>query len=223
MKMTNGRNLMVYRLWAPIYDSTVNRGFMAGRRRASVLLNPQAGERVLLPGVGTGADLPLLPPGVNATGIDISPAMLARAALKLQRSPARIELLQGDAQLSLVEDSTFDAAILNLILSVIPDGKACLVSTLRALKPGGRLVIFDKFLSDGNQASPARRLINIFSTLFGTDINRRLGDLMHGCPCRIVHEEPSLGGGLYRVVLLRKTEEVPSPSAAVPARMTSVT
>lgn len=223
MKMTNDRNLMVYRLWAPIYDSTVNRAFMAGRRRAIALLSLQAGERVLLPGVGTGADLPLLPGGINAIGIDISPAMLARAALKLPRSPARIELLQGDAQLSLMEDSTFDAAILNLILSVIPDGKACLASTLRALKPGGRLVIFDKFLPDGNQATPARRLINIFSMLFGTDLNRRLGDLRRGFPCQIVHEESSIGGGLYKVVLLRRTEEALPLSGKKHASMTSVT
>lgn len=205
MKMTNHWNRFIYRLWAPIYDSTVNRIFMPGRKRALELLNPQAGERILLVGVGTGADLLFLPAGVEATGIDLSPQMLAKARLKLDRCPASIRLIQGDAQRMLVDAASFDAVILNLILSVIPDGNACLKSALGALKPGGRAVIFDKFLPGAGSVSPIRRFINVFSTLLGTDINRRLGDMMKDCPCEIVHDEPSIGGGLYRVILVRKT------------------
>lgn len=65
-------------------------------------------------------------------------------------------------------------------------------------------MIFDKFLPEGKSASPFRKIFNFFSTRLGTDINRRLSDLMKGCPCEIVHDEPSIGGGMYRVVLLRK-------------------
>lgn len=206
MRMTNERNRLVYRLWAPIYDATVGSFFLPGRRRAIELLDLQPGERVLLPGIGTGEDLLLLPAGVHATGIDLSPAMLARARSKLPHTRARVELLEGDAQAPLADEDAFDAAVLNLILSVIPDGRACLRSTLRALKPGGRIVIFDKFLPEGTQPSPARRLTNVFSTLFGTDINRRLGDLMAGLPCRMEIDEPSLAAGLYRVILLCKMD-----------------
>ncbi len=63
MKMTNRRNRFIYQLWAPVYDGTVNILFMRGRRRAMNLVDLQPGESVLLVGVGTGADLPLLPPG----------------------------------------------------------------------------------------------------------------------------------------------------------------
>lgn len=204
MKMTNHWNRFIYRLWAPVYDSTVNHFFMPGRKRALQLLNLQPGEKVLLIGVGTGADLPFLPAGVDATGIDISPEMLARARLKLDLCPATVKLIQGDAQASLVEEETFDAIILNLILSVIPDGNACLQSALRALKPNGRAVIFDKLLPEGKSASIARKFFNLFSTMFGTDINRRLNDLLQGCPCEIIHSEPSIGSGLYRIILLQK-------------------
>lgn len=206
MKMTNRWNLFIYRLWAPVYDPTVNRIFMPGRRHAVKLLDLKRGERVLIPGVGTGADLPLLPAGVEATGIDLSPEMLVKARLKLDRCPASVKLIEGDAQALLVEPASYDAVILNLILSVIPDGNACLRSALRALKPGGRVVIFDKFLPEGGTVSSGRRLMNFFSTLFGTDINRRMCDLMKDCPCVMTHDEPSIGGGLYRVILLRKTE-----------------
>jgi phosphatidylethanolamine/phosphatidyl-N-methylethanolamine N-methyltransferase len=205
MKMNNRWNNFIYRLWAPIYDSTVNRIFMPGRKRAMSLLNLQAGERVLIVGVGTSADLPFLPAGVHAIGIDLSPEMLAKARLKLDPCLAAVKLIQGDAQTLLVDEASFDAVILNLILSVIPDGNACLQSAMRALKPGGRAVIFDKFLPEGKSPSLVRRILNIFSTLLGTDINRRLSDLMRDRPCEITHDEPSIAGGIYRVVMLNKT------------------
>ncbi len=202
--MNNRWNRFIYCLWAPVYDATVNRLFMPGRRRAIALLRLQPGEKVLLPGVGTGADLPLLPPGVYATGIDLSPDMLAKARLKLPACPASITLIQGDAQSLLVDPGSCDAVVLNLILSVIPDGRACLESAFRALKPGGRVVIFDKFLAEGQNASPVRAFLNVFSTLLGTDINRRLGDLMRGHCFNLTHDEPSLANGMYRVILLSK-------------------
>ena len=204
MKMTNRWNQIIYSLWAPVYDSTINRLFMPGRKRAMELLYLQAGESVLIIGVGTGADLPLLPAGVDATGIDLSPEMLDKARLKLNRCSASIKLIQGDAQGLLVDEASFDAVILNLILSVVPDGNACLQSALRALKPGGRSVIFDKFLPEGKSTSFGRRFLNIFSTLLGTDINRRLSDLTKGCPCAITHDEPSILKGMYRISLLEK-------------------
>ncbi|HET9913565.1 MAG TPA: methyltransferase domain-containing protein [Anaerolineales bacterium] len=204
MKMTNHWNQFIYRLWAPVYDVSVDRLFAPGRRRAMQLLDLKPGERVLIPGVGTGADLPLLPTDVEATGIDLSPAMLAKARLKLDHCPATVKLIEGDAQALIVEPASYDAAILNLILSVIPDGNTCLRSTLRALKPNGRVVIFDKFLPGEASASIGRRFMNLFSTLFGTDINRRLSDLMKDCPCVVTHDEPSIAGGMYRVILLKK-------------------
>jgi phosphatidylethanolamine/phosphatidyl-N-methylethanolamine N-methyltransferase len=204
MKMTNRWNRFIYRLWAPIYDSTINHFFMPGRKRALELLGLQPGEKALLIGVGTGADLPFLPTGVDATGIDLSPEMLAKARLKLDRYPATVKLIQGDAQALLLEESSFDAVILNLILSIIPDGNACLQSALRALKPNGRAVIFDKFLPDEKATSLSRKFFNIFSTMLGTDLNRRLSDLMQDCLCQIIHSEPSIGKGMYRIILLKK-------------------
>ena len=147
------------------------------------ILALQSGDRVLLVGVGTGADLPLLPDGVEATGIDLSLEMLAKARQKLPLPGRKVDLLQGDAQQLLVGESGFDAVIFNLILSVIPDGGACLRENLRALKPGGRAVVFDKFLPDDGKLTIGRRLLNLGSTLFGTDITRRFGDLSRRVSC----------------------------------------
>lgn len=202
MKMTNRWNRLIYRLWAPIYDSTVGHFFLPGRMRAIEMLNLQPGERVLLVGVGTGADLPLLPKGVQAVGVDISADMLAKARRKLPLPGLEVTLLQGDAQKLLVNEAAFDVVIFNLILSVIPDGAACLRENLRALKPGGRAVVFDKFLPDTGRLTLGRRLLNLGSTLFGTDITRRFGDLARGAKIQIVQDEPSLLHGTYRVILL---------------------
>lgn len=202
MKMTNRWNRLIYRLWALIYDSTVGHFFLPGRMRAIEMLNLQPGEHVLLVGVGTGADLPLLPKGVQAVGVDISADMLAKARQKLPLPGLEVTLLQGDAQKLLVNEAAFDVVIFNLILSVIPDGAACLRENLRALKPGGRAVVFDKFLPDTGRLTLGRRLLNLGSTLFGTDITRRFGDLARGAKIQIVQDEPSLLHGTYRVILL---------------------
>lgn len=202
MKMTNRWNLFIYRLWAPIYDSTVGNFFLKGRKRTIEVLNLQPDERVLLVGVGTGADLALLPQGVQAVGIDISDDMLTKARQKLPLPGREVTLLQGDAQQLLVEEATFDVVVFNLILSVVPDGAACLRENLCALKPGGRAVVFDKFLPDTGHLTLGRRLLNLGSMLFGTDITRRFGDLARGLNVQVVHDEPSLLHGMYRVILL---------------------
>ncbi len=220
MKMTNAWNRIVYRLWAPVYDATISRLYNSGRRRAIELLAPQPGERILIVGVGTGADLPLLPAGVAAVGIDLSPAMLAKARKKLLPCRAAVWLVQGDAQSVLVAEQSFDAAILNLILSVVPDGQACLQSALWALKPGGRAVIFDKFQPDSERLSLRRRVLNAFSTLVGTDITRRLGDIKQNCLCTVTLDDPGMLGATYRIILLQKTldaESLPGQARATPA------
>jgi phosphatidylethanolamine/phosphatidyl-N-methylethanolamine N-methyltransferase len=64
MKMSNRWNRFIYHLWAPVYDAALEGLFRPGRARALASLALQPGERVLLVGVGTGADLAYLPPGV---------------------------------------------------------------------------------------------------------------------------------------------------------------
>ena len=204
MRMTNRANRRIYRLWAPVYDGVFDRWFAApGRRRALEVLAAQPGERLLLIGIGTGADLPLLPAGVQAVGVDLSPEMLARARSRLPLPGRAVALIQGDALALPLRAGLFDAVVLNLILSVVPDGGACLRQALQMLKPAGRVVIFDKFVRDGARLSLGRRLVNRVTTLIGTDVTRRLGDILGGCACTIVHDEPSLLGGAYRIVALR--------------------
>ena len=173
------------------------------RRHAIELLNLRVGESVLLSGVGTGLDLPYLQAGVRATGIDLSPAMLRKAQDKANRRD--ISLLEMNAQALDFPDDSFDAVVLNLILSVVPDGTAAFHEAWRVLRPGGRAVIFDKFASEDGRISALRRGVGKLISLFGTDPNRRLSEIM-GSPSDLTIEcnEPSLLRGQYRIVLLRK-------------------
>jgi len=204
MKLTNEWNRLVYRLWSPVYDALISRFYERERRRAVEALKLQRGERVLLVGIGTGADLPLLPEGVEAVGVDLSPDMLRRAQSKLPLAGRAIALVQADAQEPVLAESRFDAAIFNLILSVIPDGAACWREALRVLKPGGRAIVFDKFLPENGSLTVGRRLLNLFTTLIGTDINRRFSDLATGGGFAVVRDEPSVLRGAYRIIEVRK-------------------
>jgi ubiquinone/menaquinone biosynthesis C-methylase UbiE len=179
----------------------------AARRRAIELVNLQAGEKVLVSGVGTGLDLPLIPPGVQVTGIDLTRAMLEKARAK------SIELCMTfavmDAQALQFPDDTFDVVVLNLLLSVVPDGAAAFAEAWRVLQPGGRIVVFDKFLPEAEQPSLFRNLLGCVIRSIGTDPNRRLSDIFCGMHGLIVErDEPSLLKGQYRIILVRKRRDI---------------
>ena len=200
---TDAGNIATYRRWAPVYDAALGRLFAGSRRRALSLLAVRPGESVVVPGVGTGLDLPLLPVGVTVVGVDVSAEMLARARTRLPLSGRDVELVEGDAVAFLRErPGAFDAAVLNLILSVVPDGRACLHAAVAALRPGGRAVVFDKF-APPTRASILRRVVNVATSRLGTDVTRAVEPMLDGADATIVHDEPTLAG-LYRILLLER-------------------
>ncbi len=197
------QNLQIYRLWARVYDALIPLFSERARGRAITLLDLQSGERLLIPGIGTGLDLPYVPDHVSVVGADLSPDMLARARPKIVARD--VSLLEMDIQAMGLQDATFDALLFNLILSVVPDAGSAFDEGWRTLKPGGRAVIFDKFLPAGQRLTPWRRLLGHVISQLGTDPNRRLDELIADRPdLSIVHDEPSLLRGQYRIVIVKK-------------------
>jgi phosphatidylethanolamine/phosphatidyl-N-methylethanolamine N-methyltransferase len=204
---TNTWNRVRYTAFAPLYDRLAR--FGPQRKRSIELLALQPGERVLIVGAGTGADLPFIPAGVEVVAGDITPAMVERVrarARKLGR-PAVAEVMDGQ-ELPL-PDGTFDAVILHLIIAVIPDPAACLRETARVLKSNGRAVVFDKFVPDARGPSLLRRVVNLATNALFSDITRRLGPLVHGSGLRIVHREPAALGGAFEIAALVKNPSAP--------------
>ena len=197
--MNNARNITVYRLWSPVYDMIFGPLFRRARRSAVEALALKAGERLLIPGIGTGLDLPYLPPGIDVMGIDISEAMLAKARRKSNGSGVTLRVM--DAGKLDFPDASFDALLFNLILSVVPDGRNAFAEAWRVLRPGGRFVVFDKFLPDDAVLTGRRERLGRMISKLGTDPNRRFDEIIAEVPGLIIEQDqPSLFSGQYRII-----------------------
>ncbi|MFA5353055.1 MAG: methyltransferase domain-containing protein [Thermodesulfovibrionales bacterium] len=196
---------ITYRIIAPIYDIIISR-LNQERRRALGFLHFSPGEQLLIAGVGTGADLPFLPNNISIEGIDASPAMLGKAAQKKEAlGMEQVRLRQGNAEALPYPDASFDKVILNLIVSVVDNPAMLLSEAVRVLRPGGEILVFDKFLPKGRRPGILRRSANIIVKHLGTDINRVFEDIIEGRPLRIIKEAPSWGREFFRIYLLEKT------------------
>jgi ubiquinone/menaquinone biosynthesis C-methylase UbiE len=128
-----------YQRIAPIYD-LLDLPFEYGRyRRIRRLLFRGLAGRLLDAGVGTGRNFPFYPPGCTVVGIDISPAMLARAERRRKSAAAEVELQQMDVTRLDFADQTFDGAVATFLFCVLPDELQvpALKELSRVVKTGG--------------------------------------------------------------------------------------
>lgn len=191
-----------YTLIAPVYDAAIDRATRAARATSLAHL-PAAPGRVLIDGVGTGLDLPLLPPQHHYVGLDLTAAMLARA--RPRAGHLEFRAVQGDAQRLPFADAAFDHAVLHLILAVVPNPNACLAEVARVVKPGGTVLVFDKFLKRG-QPALLRRLANPLVRRLATRLDVVFEDVLGDAPAlALEHDQPMLAGGWFRVIRLRRT------------------
>jgi len=192
-----------YSLIAPIYDLAIE-GFSQELRRQSLKrLGDVQGQSILIPGVGTGLDLPHLPEGADYTGLDLTPAMLARARRRIRPEQA-IRLETGDAMALPFEDQRFDVVIMHLILAVVPQPRRALSEAERVLKPGGRILILDKFLRRGERA-PLRRMLSPLIGRLATRTDVVFEEVLETCPGLQIHSDnPAALGGWFRHIELIK-------------------
>src|SRR5215208_213983 len=128
-----------YQRIARLYDF-VDLPFEYGRyRKIRPLLFAGLSGLILDAGVGTGRNFPFYPHGAKIVGIDLSPAMLARAAGRLPSAAAEVELRQMDVTRLDFPDRCFDAAVATFLFCVLPDELQlpALKEVGRVVKPGG--------------------------------------------------------------------------------------
>src|SRR5579863_2420865 len=105
----------------------------------------ERGMKVLEIGVGMGADyLEWLKAGVNATGVDLSPASLEKARLRCELASYKADLQVADAENLPFPDNSFDVVYSYGVLHHSPDTARCIREAWRVLKPGGqaRIMIY---------------------------------------------------------------------------------
>ncbi|HMD56431.1 MAG TPA: class I SAM-dependent methyltransferase [Solirubrobacteraceae bacterium] len=103
---------------------------------------PRDGERVLDVACGTGlvtAEL-LSRADCSVLALDQSPQMLAAARERFAGlSPARVELIEGQAEMLPFADGTFDVLTFTYLLRYVEDPGATLAELARVVRPGGRV------------------------------------------------------------------------------------
>ena len=95
-------------------------------------------------------------------------------------------------------------AVLHLILAVVPQPLQCLREIARVLKPGGSVLILDKFLKPGETAF-FRRLLNIVSSRVATRMDVVFEEVLAGVPrLKLESDVPVLANGWFRSIRLLK-------------------
>lgn len=191
-----------YYFIAPFYDIFLARATRNARQRSLSRL-PQSGKvRVLLSGAGTGLDFPFLPSCHEYTALDMTRAMLARAMPRA--NGLHMQWVLGDSMGLPFAAGSFDFVVLHLIMAVVPQPQRCLAEAARVLRPGGRILLFDKFLRRGERAWLRRGLTPLIGQL-ATRLDVVFEDVLEAVPgLRVLSDEPALAGGWFRLIELQK-------------------
>lgn len=209
-----------YTLWAPIYDRVVEKPTRGARQRSLERLGNVEGQSILIVGLGTGLDLPHLPQGGDYHGLDLTPAMLKKAEERAAALNLAIDMRQGNAMDLPYDDESFDVVILHTILAVVSKPHLALAEASRVLKPGGRILIMDKFLKPGESA-PFRRLLGLVSGPVASRTDVVFEPLMKKRKeLTVLEDSPAMMRGWFRHITLGKgaaqattPEPAPEPEA----------
>lgn len=197
-----------YTLLAPIYDSLVSSESLdACRKKSLSRMDDTRNKNILVNGIGSGLDIPHLADDASYIGTDITPAMLDRAEARSNNYTADITFKIADSQTLPFEDNSFDAVIMHLILAVVPRPELALQEASRVLKPGGHIYLFDKFIKPG-QLAITRRFLDIFLRHIATRTNVVFETVLNTCPqLTLIHDEPVLAKGWFRLIELQKQKQ----------------
>ncbi|MBK9305484.1 MAG: arsenite methyltransferase [bacterium] len=127
------------------------------------LADLRPGETVLDLGSGAGMDAFLaaskVGPGGRVIGVDMTPAMLARARRNAELGGhANVEFREGLIEALPLDDASVDAILSNCVINLSPQKDRVFREARRVLRPGGRMVVSDLVLEAELPAAIAERI-----------------------------------------------------------------
>src|SRR5262249_38737053 len=123
-------------------------------------------------GSGAGLDVFLASPLVGAEGrvigVDMTPAMLARARANAEKmGAANVEFREGRLEALPPADASVDAGTSNCVINLGPGKGAVFREVARVLRPGGRLVVSDILLDGALPAAIEKDILSYVGCVSG--------------------------------------------------------
>jgi phosphatidylethanolamine/phosphatidyl-N-methylethanolamine N-methyltransferase len=176
------------------------------RKRAIRMLNFSPGDMVILPGVGSGHDLPLLPKNIKVEGVDISESMLtiAKAKLKVYGLERNVHLNIMDAENLGFPNNIFDKAILSLFLTCVFDQRKAFAEVVRVVKPGCEILIYDHLVRKKKWSQFFLEPFDVVMKYNFCSVIRTIESCIEDQPVSIVKVLPGDPLGFIKAFLLRK-------------------
>ncbi|MEW6353286.1 MAG: class I SAM-dependent methyltransferase [Pseudomonadota bacterium] len=198
-----------YKRYARLYDFYFGLVMHPGREAVIRRMDCRPGDRILEVGVGTGLSLPLYPPGVQVTGIDISPEMLRRAQARKERDGLDhvVALEVMDAERMTFADNTFDKVVAMYVASVVPHPERLVDEMRRVCKPDGRLFIMNHFQHTNPVVGALERLISPLSGLLGFRTDFSMQAFIHDTRLDVIEHQPVNLFGYWSLLQARNNKD----------------
>jgi phosphatidylethanolamine/phosphatidyl-N-methylethanolamine N-methyltransferase len=200
----------VYSSYAGVYDRVFGRVFQGSREAVVRNLKVEPGERVLEVGVGTGLCLPLYPANCEITAVDLSEAMLEKAALRVkEHGLTNVRLMRMDAGDMDFPDSSFDTVIAAYVVTAVPDYRKLMKEMIRVSRVGGRLILLNHFTQESPIIAAVEKAISPICTRIGFRTDLSVDEVIDGWPLIKERDERVKPLGMWHIVECTNNKKEP--------------
>jgi phosphatidylethanolamine/phosphatidyl-N-methylethanolamine N-methyltransferase len=198
-----------YAKWASFYDK-VYVGLLADAQRRLAAAASAAGPSILEVGAGTGLVLRYYGASTRVVAVDLSEAMLSKAAEKVVGAP--LPHVAGVACMDACRlgfaDGAFDAVTFPFVITLVPDPEGALDEAARVLRPGGEIVVASKLGDDTGLVPRIEDMVAPLARKVGWSSDFKLSRLSRWAARRgdftVIEVRPVFPAGFFRLVRMRK-------------------